>query len=169
MESAYDNKWICQMAERLTCEIMECMAGIKLQRCLALDDGAEGETMDAIYGVLGDDNEMQVRFRAESRLFARMAGNMIGGEPESREEIQEYAAEFFNVLCGRFISELHETIHTPVQFFSIQYKLVDAAVHERGGEVGAICFISEKEEFAEFSWTAMLIEKLLRRNTNVNA
>lgn len=158
------------MAEQLTCEIAQSMAGILLQPCPPPKAGIEQQKMEAIHGTIGSDNEMQVQLRAESGLFTRLTRNMIGKDPKNAEEVREYAVEFFNVLCGRFVSELHEMIHAPIQLFSIEYELLpEGNSLGKEGTVTTLWFISEEEEIAAFSWTAMLIEKMLRRNTNVNA
>ena len=117
MEAVCDCDWVNQMAGTLVCEIIELMAGIQLQHHPAWEHTARERDIDAIYGFVEGDFPMKLRFLAEPRMLSRLARNMLGSEPEEGEA-QEYAMEFFNILCGRFISELYKATETTARFFS---------------------------------------------------
>ncbi len=163
MGATADIGWLCRVAENLACEIMQQMSGIRLESCSPSEGG--DVVMDAVCALVDGDYQMKLQFCAERRMFVRLARNMIGREPEDGLEVQEYAAEFFNVLCGRFISQIHQTIRTSAQFFQTQYVAspnVRCLADE--GPVYTLYFVSEQQELAEFSWTKQSIESLLRRN-----
>lgn len=107
---------------------------------------------------------MKLRFLAEPRMLSRLARNMLGSEPEEGEA-QEYAMEFFNILCGRFISELYKATETTARFFPTRY---EASLNPTGlGEdtsLSTVYFISDEQELAAFSWTAEVVNDLLRRS-----
>ena len=73
--------------------------------------------------------------------------------------------EFFNILCGRFISELYKATETTARFFPTRY---EASPYPTGlGEdtsLSTVYFISDEQELAAFSWTAEVVNDLLRRS-----
>ena len=95
------------MAETLVCEILEVMSDIHLRLAQLQEQEMESRKLEAIYGFVEGDYQIELRFLAEPRMFSRLAQNMAGSQLSS-DEIQEYAMEFFNVLCGRFLSELYK-------------------------------------------------------------
>ena len=128
----------------------------------------EGRRTDAVHGLVDGEHPIQVQFRAEPRLFVRLARNMIGQDPEDGEEVREYATEYFNVLCGRFLSELYRMGNIRVHNMTIPRSEVFPNVTEMEREnLHALHFISEEEEIVTFSWTAVPVEDMLRRNSNV--
>lgn len=157
-----DANWISNMAKILTCEILSEMADIPMElyshRCMPLS------SLDTLCGLVDGDYRMTVHFRAEPRFFYRLAKNMICGEPEDAEEIQEYAREFFNTLCGRFISEIYRMTQIPARFYPIEYET--AEIHQPGDEKECtiLHFLSDEQEYAELSWPIKPMEDLLRRS-----
>lgn len=157
-----DGHWVSQMADRLACEIMEQMADIHMHHCTAAE---VDRPMDAVCGQVAGDCPMQLHFLAEPRLFRRVAQNMIGEEPEDDEEVSEYAQEFFNVLCGRFVSEIHQALRSVGKLYPVQYAMSFDVEHLRNDKsLSRICFMSDEQEFAEFSWTQSSMDELLRRS-----
>ena len=149
------NGWVALMADTLTCEIMDVMSGIRLSRCR--DPAPDGTAMSSVCAyVRGRHFDMQLRFQAEPKMFWRLARNMIGGEPESAEEVSDYASEFFNVLCGRFVSELCRVTRAPARFTPPQYN-PEPAPFEKRADMRTLHFVSEECERAQFSWSAPLI------------
>lgn len=169
MESTYDNEWVEQMAELLVCEITELISGIQLKRTTAPAQEPAGKKWEAIYGFVDGEYQIELRFLAEHSMFFRLAQNMMGSEPED-SEVEEYAMEFFNVLCGRFISEIYTVADRPVRFIPIRYELVpDAAILGAQESLCTVHFCSDKQEMAAFSWTATPIKDLLRRSMHDKA
>ena len=150
-------RWVGDLAEDLTREITMKMAGIHLVRC---DDRSKTDTeKDIVYGFLDGEQTMQLQFAAERAFFHRLAAGIIGDEPEDDEEVREYAAEFANVLCGRFVSEICRATNTAARFRPTVYG---------GGEV--ICedlqtvrFISDRQEDITFSWSRDAMTAFLKR------
>ena len=110
---------------------------------------------------------IKLRFLAEPRMLSRLARNMLGSEPE-KGEAQEYAMEFFNILCGRFISELYKATETTTRFFPTRYEALPNPTGLGGDtSLSTVYFISDEEELAAFSWTAEVVNDLLRRSMHV--
>jgi hypothetical protein len=155
--------WVYRMAELLVCEIMDQMAGIQVSRCSGGETPAQ--EMDTVGGYVAGGYQMEVFLRAEPALFRRIACNLIGGEPDSPEEIQDYAMELFNVLCGRFVSEVSRTTHVPAYFEPPMYfKDARDGGASPGEPMSTLFFESDQKERAEFSWTSNSMNQLLRRS-----
>lgn len=155
--------WVCQMADVLTREILEEMAEIRMTRCVNLE--APASRLDAVCGLVDGIYQLELRFRAEENLFWRLAENMIGGKPEDTEEVQEYAREFFNTLCGRFISEIYRETKIPARFYPVRYEsAAENMEHGNNHSFTSINFVSDQKEYAEFSWTRDSMEELLKRS-----
>ena len=103
-------------------------------------------------------------------MFSRLAQNMAGSQLSS-DEIQEYAMEFFNVLCGRFLSELYKATNTTAKFYPTRYELYPdlMCLKDQVVMLSTLYFISDEQELAAFSWSAKPINDLLRRSINVEA
>lgn len=150
------------LAEALTREILEESAGIRLS---PREGEAKGVPLDAVCGVVDGGFRTQMQFRAEPRLFRRMACNMVGEPVDSEEEIHDSATEFFNILCGRFISEIYRQTHIPASFYPTRYVEAEEVPElGRSEQLETLRFISEERELAEFSWTMKSIELLLKRS-----
>ena len=120
LKTLCDSQWVSQLADAMVREITRKMAGIDLRSVppTAPELAARPRT-DAVYGLVDGEHPIQVQFRAEPRLFTRLAKNMIGEAPEDGEEVREYAKEYFNVLCGRFLSELYRMANVRVRHMTI--------------------------------------------------
>lgn len=146
------NCWIPQMADLLVYEVTEQMSGIQLGSCPELEGKAT--EMETVYGLVDGEYQMQLRFRAEPRMFTRLAKSMIGEEPQDPEEVQEYATEFFNVLCGRFISEIYRNSKLAGRFLPTAYGKAPEETHSGADEpVCSRYFLSDEQELVEFSWS----------------
>lgn len=148
-----DELWVCQMAARLTREIMGTLAGIQLSVCdRPLVSTVE---MNAVCGFVDGQYRLRLRFLAEPQLFLRFTRCMAGADADAvdQELVAEYAAEFFNILCGRFISELHRVTNSPARFYPTYFEEIpDDSFFAQGEPVRTLYFESDVQELAEFSW-----------------
>lgn len=152
-----ERNWIHVMAEQMLLEITEEMAGIHLT---TVETKEREVRMDGVCGRTDGDHRMRFQFRAEPGVFYRMAKNMIGDEPTDTEEVQEYAVEFFNVLCGRFISEIHQATKSSARFAPTHYEEGPKLTFLDGEEqLVRLQFISDENELVEFVWTNISVEK----------
>ena len=166
MKTVCVGDWVEQMAETLVCEIAEQMSGIQLRRSKAWTCEKPETRVDAICGHVSGDFQIELRFFAQTELLFRLTRNMVGYDPES-DEVQEYAMEFFNILCGRFISELYKAARTSARFFPTQYEAMpDTGMLGKNASERTVYFTSEEQELAAFSWTAAPVDAILRRNSD---
>lgn len=163
MKTQYENCWVWSLGDYLTCEILDEMATIRLER-----DGTRTEpsdSMDEVGCVVEGDYQMRVQFRAEHRLFRRLAEHMTGETGQPEELVQEYAKEFVNTLCGRFVSEIYHMTKIPARFYPVEYRTSAEAAEQKAQEpFSTIRFKSDEEEYAEFSWSQGPMEELLKRS-----
>jgi hypothetical protein len=96
---------------------------------------------------------MEVRLRAEPAIFYQLTRNVSGDEPQDEGEVWEYAEEFFNVLCGRFISAICNRDHIRMRFDPPRYqKAADVSDMETDRLLHTLSFKTEKDELLEFLW-----------------
>ena len=161
-----EETWVSHMAAHLVCEVAELMGniGLSCQSPPVIEDLTNRE-MDVVCAVIGGDYTFQMQFFADRTLFSRFARNMLGEEP-TEEEIQEYAAEFFNVLCGRFVSGVISGSGIKIKLMPVKYELPTVWKEPSEYAVGTqwLKFVSDAHECAVFSWTPFPIEEMLRRN-----
>ena len=161
-----DRTWVSHMAEHLVCEVADVMGHINLScESPPIIEDLTNREMDVLCAVIGGDCTFDMQFFADRTLFCRFARNMIGAEPDE-EDVQEYATEFFNVLCGRFVSGLVGGSGAKIKLMPIKYELPKVWSQPAEYAVGTqwLKFISDAQECAVFSWTPMPIEEMLRRN-----
>lgn len=163
MGKEYEKSWIWNLGTYLVCEILKQMASIELERCEM--QRFLPPAMDTVYGKVDGAYQMSLQFRAERSLFRRLAENMMGEVPKSEELVQEYAKEFVNTLCGRFISEIYHMTAIPARFYPVEYVRSVGPAERRDREaLSTICFMSDKKEYVEFSWPMGPMEELLKRS-----
>ena len=150
--------WIESMANGLIYEITESMSGITLSGCpLALPQAERLQGMEHFLAEVNGDLDIHMQLWADAPILNRLAENMIGGPPEDQEEVNEYATEYVNVLCGRFLSEICRHMKAKVEFFFSEYQSPpnEAQPYPDGG-ITALCHTDETtnglEEMVVFSW-----------------
>lgn len=162
MEEAH-HAWIDAMAENLVAEIIEQMGNIRLSRVSPPVQASDKEVV-GVCATIGGDYTMEMRFFAEERLFYRLAKNMIGSEPDE-EDVRDYAMEFINIVCGRFISEIIHTTHIKAKLMPVEYRVPSqTAMPEENEPMTTLEFISDGQEYAVFSWSAMVIDEIMKRS-----
>lgn len=159
MVEQFNPAWVLRMADILVYEILDQMAGIQIRNSTANEAGTTD--MSTVYGFVDGEYRMQLQFRADPRMFGRFAENMMG-KPPQEEDIRDYAEEFFNVLCGRFVSEIYRATQMKARFFPTRYGEPCKALREEEPELSCTrYFVSEEREHAEFSWSVALSENNL--------
>ena len=148
-----DQQEVRSIAAGLVIGITKKMSGLSLVRCPCLQEQRRGRRLESVYGAVEGELRLRMRFEAEPGMVSRMAEGLFGEPPESRQELEEYATEYVNVLCGRFVSELCRDLHPKLRFQTPRYEL-PPALSPLGEEQGieTLCFMSERQELAVFSW-----------------
>lgn len=144
--------WLKAMAEELVCEIARDMSGVQLS--IAVTQDLKDRPLAGVYAQVGGDYTFQMRFLAEENLFIRLAKNLMGDDL-TLEDVQDYALEFFNTLCGRFISEIINETHIKARLLSIRYELSSLKEDVLQEAVQSVAFTSEMNEYAVFAWASL--------------
>ena len=147
----YDEEWLRLLAEQLVIDVTDWMAGVPLTPG-APPGPADRRPMDAVYVRMEGELSIWMRMELEPCLVHRLAAHIIGREPESQEEAREYAAEYFNVLCGRFLSELCRGKRPKMQFSVPCYEAYPQTTPAAQSELDTVYLRSEQQEQIQFSW-----------------
>ena len=150
-------QWIGMLAGELICDIFYSMSNIRLRVVSEVPARQTLEKMDAVLGVASSAAcGMCMQMRSGYDLFERLARNMIGAAPEDREEVAEYATEMFNIVCGRFISELSVAMKCCGRFQPTVYERPPNVTDMENGMCNSIYFESDENDIAVFSWKPMM-------------
>ena len=148
--------WIVDLAGTLISEIFYTMSRISLWLIPEIPALEALDSMESVLGVASSEHcGMRMQMRSSYSLFERLARNMIGDAPEDRQEVEEYATEMFNIVCGRFISELCVAMKCCGRFQPTTYERSPDVTDLLGGGSNSIYFKSDEDEVAVFSWRMM--------------
>lgn len=158
--------WVHDMAEILVRDISHQMADIHLTRTGEFPwEEMPGEHA-VVFGLIQGDYELHIQLLTERRLLVRLAANMMGGYPEE-EDIREYALEYFNTICGRFISEIINMTHIRAQLLPVRYEMSSTSpILTPGEQISTIYCVSDQQEQLIFSWTSMPIQTMMGSGKN---
>lgn len=156
--------WVHTMVETLVCEILTEMANLRIWRAEEPIEALKRRKMIGVCATIGGDYTFKMRFFAEKPFFYRLAKNMMGEEPDE-EDIRDYAMEFINVVCGRFISEIINETHIKARLMPVEYRMpTNGELQEEEESMQTMGFVGDGQEYAAFSWTTMAIEDMVRRS-----
>lgn len=133
---------ICDMTKRIT----QNVAHIDLTLCDIEPDSHRD--LCSVYTTLSGGYSTCFVLCAERSFFHRLTENILGYPTDDPEDLEEYAKEYFNVLCGRLVGEIYQLtklgakFHPPI-FQEGHYSLIPSApdVH-----LEAIRFTNHKSE-----------------------
>ncbi len=145
-------KWVEQMAQDLVCDITKQMADIHLTRVPKVGKIKEQMVMVGVCALIGGDSTFSVRLCSEKSLIVCLVRNMTGLEADD-EDVRDYAMEFFNTLCGRFISEIINKNRMKARILRISYENpLEWKKHEKEEKFVVLDFVSREDEYISFSW-----------------
>ena len=145
-------EWVVQMARELVCGITAQMADIHLSSVPKIGKMKEQMVMVGVCALIGGDSTFSVRLCSEKSLIMRLVRNMTGLEA-SEEDVRDYAIEFFNTLCGRFISEIINKNKMKARILRISYESPhEWKEQEKEEKFVVLDFVSEENEYVSFSW-----------------
>lgn len=103
---------LMEIYDQIAREITPQAAGIRLQ------PGGEGprEEICTVCILFEKEFRMALSVCAEKSMFVRTAQYMMQTEEISRQDIEDVAKEYINVLCGHFASRLFRLTKTPARF-----------------------------------------------------
>lgn len=87
-------------------------AGMMLR---ASDREPDGE-LCTVYAVFERGYQTSLSFCAEASLFVRLTKRMLQTETVGRQDVENYAKEYFNILCGRIATQIFQITKVPARF-----------------------------------------------------
>lgn len=103
---------LAEMFDQITREITPQATGIRLRPDRA---GPRGEIY-TVFILFEKGFHMALSVCAEKSMFIRTAQYMMQTEEISRQDIEDVAKEYINVLCGHFASRLFRLTRVPTRF-----------------------------------------------------
>lgn len=102
MNQAMSQERMEQIFDQVTREVTQRTAGV----CLHGGGSPSGE-LCTVYTTFQKGCWVGLSMCAERSLFARLAQGMLPGGQVSERDMEDFTKEYFNVLCGRIISEMY--------------------------------------------------------------
>lgn len=100
--------------DRAVREMTERVTGIELKATdFAAENSLEWESF--IVQTKGD-YKANLVMSADESVFREIAGRMKRGGEVSKKDIVDYVTEYYNILCGYFISHLNSFLHVKARF-----------------------------------------------------
>lgn len=116
MTSSYTMKEapFAALLDRSVCEMTERVAGLELKASdFVIHNSSEWESF--VIQTKGDYMANLV-MSAEESVFKEIASRMKRGGEVSKKDIVEYVTEYYNIVCGYFISHLNKLLHVKARF-----------------------------------------------------
>lgn len=101
-------------------DITKRLAGIELERA----QWPQGDSSDiaSLYTATTGSYSITVVYHAETRLLRYIAEKMKRRPIEDAEEVEMYAKEYFNILCGHIISKINRLTKASARFGVPNYR-----------------------------------------------
>lgn len=112
MSTLVPQKTLAEIYDRITREITPQAAGIQLRP----DTAEPAGEIYTVYITFRKGFHMTFSLCAERALFTRAAQFMMQTEEISRQDIEDVAKEYINVLCGHFAAQLFQLTKIPARF-----------------------------------------------------
>lgn len=93
-------------------DVTECTAGVRLHQ----GDQSPGEDLCTVQITFDRGFRTSLTLCADTDLLKRMACNSFHEESVSAEDLEEFAKEYFNVLCGRITGAMFRETQVPAHF-----------------------------------------------------
>lgn len=116
--------------DRVFRDITQRTAGIRLYEGREEPSG----TICTVYAEFRRAFQTSLSMCAEAAMFARLTRHMMRREEVTRENIEDFSKEYFNILCGHIASRLYEEIHvapwfTPPSFYYGHFRPCGRGTH----------------------------------------
>lgn len=100
-------------------DITKRLAGIDLT--VGEWPGQESGEVDSLYTVTKGSYTITIVYHAEKQLIQYIAEKMARRTVEDPQDVEMYAKEYFNILCGHFISQVNRMTKSSARFGVPQY------------------------------------------------
>lgn len=112
MDHAMPRERLAEIFDQVVRDITRREAGIVLQ---SSDTPLEGD-LCTVYTTFEKGYHTSLSLCAEKSMFIRLTRRMMEKEDVSPREVELFAKEFFNVLCGHIATQLYQITKVPARF-----------------------------------------------------
>ena len=101
-----------EMLDRAVREVTQQAAGVQL-----FPSGeSPGEDLCTVHITFTQGVHTSLSLCADTALLSRMARNAFGEEKLTRQDLEDFCKEYFNILCGKIAAVLFRTTSVPARF-----------------------------------------------------
>lgn len=122
------------------CDITKRMAGIDLQQTQR--NFNESDDVCSMHVSVGGTYQLSLICLADGRLFRAIAERMKRSPVEDEEDMQVYAKEYFNTLCGHIVTRINLKTKSSARFGIPDFQQGAYAVELKGQIVFQVCYQS---------------------------
>lgn len=101
-----------EIFDQITRKVTEQAAGISLNR----GEIAPAGELYTVYVAFERGFRAGVSFCAEASLFTRLTKHMMQQDEITRQDVEDFTKEYFNVLCGQIASRLFQVTKVAARF-----------------------------------------------------
>lgn len=112
MDKKIPRERLTEIFDQVVREITRREAGIRL----ALGESVPEGELFTVYAVFERGYSTCLSLCAESAMFVRLAQGMMRRQDVSRGDVEAFAKEYFNVLCGHIVAQLYRETKIPARF-----------------------------------------------------
>ncbi len=112
MDTIMQRERLAGIFDQVVRDIIQREAGIVLH---SSDTDLEGE-LCTVYTTFDKGYHTSLSLCAEKSMFIRLTRRMMEKEDVSPREVELFAKEFFNVLCGHIATQLYQITKVPARF-----------------------------------------------------
>ena len=103
---------LMEIFDQVVREITQREAGI----CLAPGNTEPDGELFTVYTIFERGFHTCLSLCAEASMFVRLTQGMMQKEDVTRRDVEDFAKEYFNVLCGHIVSQLLRETRVPARF-----------------------------------------------------
>lgn len=113
MDSAVPREYLLDVLDRTLRRVTQTLADIRLDRG---GDGPDGD-LCTVHTTFERGFGSGLTLCADTALFVRLARGMLHDEEEiTSEDVEDFAKEYFNVVCGHIAAEMYRSTNIPARF-----------------------------------------------------
>lgn len=112
MDTAISEEQLKEILDRIVREVTEASAGIYLSQT----DSKPGADVCTVHINFRRGFHSSLSLRADTAMLIRLAQSMLNTEQVTRQDVEEAAKEYFNMLCGRIAAALRKETGIAARF-----------------------------------------------------
>lgn len=144
MDRAIPEAHLQDILDQTLRRVTQTAAGIQLQRG---GSGPNGAGLCTVYTVFERGFSSALALCADATLFTRLARHMLCMDDVTPQDVEDFAKEYFNVVCGHITAELYRNTNISARF-QIPSFCRTRYVPEDRRELFAITYAGDQNEAA---------------------